>query len=280
MPISRAPSGSEAAARSTLPWMVWPKNQRRHGDQHRCSKVPAPQIDWPEMSIAPTVEAGIRQRRRARALRTEEAISPMPSQHEMQRHRQDQQQQHRAASPTGWKAKRQISEPIGATIASDSSIDHAEPRLRAGGGIAGQRHDGGVDEVPRDDGQDARRAAAPSDISDRQAPRPARPAATACPAGARSAAWPASGCRTPAKSPCGTKITRVTENTISRPTASSTIDEAGGDARPATAARKIVEGPSCRAHAARGSVEQHPVCAVLHLHQHGGARMSMAVMDL
>ena len=64
MPISRAPNGLEAVARSARPSMVWRNIQAR--PMTRATQQPAMQSDWPDISTGPmsneaSVSAGVRE---------------------------------------------------------------------------------------------------------------------------------------------------------------------------------------------------------------------------
>ena len=121
MPTSRAPSRSEAAARNTLPCMVAPKNQRSPSTS--AAQHSSTASDWPDTFSTPrsklaSVSAGALassgpKNTRPRPISTKCSAIAMISSASTE------------ASATGRNAKRQISGPMGVTMASASRIEIA-----------------------------------------------------------------------------------------------------------------------------------------------------------
>ena len=128
------------------------------------------------------------------------------------------------ASATGRKAKRQISGPIGVTIASASRIETAgccQRRKQPGGERQYERIDAPGDRATPRVRVDSEASSASADMPSSSHSVPGT--------------WPdcsvaAVSAPNASRSPCGTKMTRVTENVISNPIAEQQIDRAGGHA--------------------------------------------------
>ena len=163
------------------------------------------------------------------------------------------------ASATGRKAKRQISGPIGVTIASASRIEISRLLER------GQDQRGNVTTsriyAPGQHGAQRRRDATAMSARARDTPSSSHSV---------PGIWPdcsvaAVSVPNASRSPCGTKMTRVTENDDQQPDGEQQIDRAGGDA-------VLQQGEEDE-----GRLLDGPPGAVLHLDQHRGPRV-LAVM--